>query len=68
MNNFVIIDFFSLSENDVVCVREGYSLQKQIPKHKQERGLEIKSQILYWKSGFGICLVIDLSFIICRIK
>jgi len=48
-----------LSENDVVCVREGYSLQKQIPKHKQERGLEIKSQILYWKSGNEILDKID---------
>eukprot|EP00088_Acartia_fossae_P018320 TRINITY_DN20585_c0_g1_i2.p1 TRINITY_DN20585_c0_g1~~TRINITY_DN20585_c0_g1_i2.p1 ORF type:complete len:274 (+),score=36.21 TRINITY_DN20585_c0_g1_i2:67-822(+) len=40
-----------LANDDLVCVREGYSLQKQIPKHKEERGLQIKSEILYWKSG-----------------
>jgi len=43
-----------LSEKDLVCVREGYSLQKQIPKHKEQKGLEIKSEIQYWKSGHQI--------------
>ena len=37
-----IIEYFRLASDDLVCVREGYSLQKQIPKHKEERGLQIK--------------------------
>ena len=38
----IYFDWFRLSEKDLVCVREGYSLQKQIPKHKEQKGLEIK--------------------------
>jgi len=40
-----------LKENDLMCVRKGYSLEKKIPKMKEKRGLEIKSEILYWTSG-----------------
>jgi len=48
-----------LSENDLTCVREGYSLQKQIPKHKETKGLQIKSEIQYWKSGHQILTRIE---------
>lgn len=48
-----------LSEKDLVCVREGYSLQKKIPQHKEQKGLEIKGEIQYWKSGDQILARIE---------
>jgi len=42
-----------LSPADFVFVREGFSLQKKIPKMK-DKGLEIKCQIEYWSTAHQI--------------
>jgi len=39
-----------LSSSDLVCVREGFSLEKYIPQ-MLEKGHEIKAEILGWKSA-----------------
>ena len=39
-----------LSDNDLVCVREGFSLEKYIPKMEKE-GYQIKAEILLWNDA-----------------
>jgi len=40
-----------LGEKDLMCVREGYSLHKSLPKLTADKGLEFKCETLFWKSG-----------------
>ena len=39
-----------LGEGDLVCVREGFSLQKYIPK-MEEKGHRIKAEVLLWSDA-----------------
>ena len=36
-----------LSETDLVCVRQGYSLEKYIPQ-MEEKGFKVKAEMLLW--------------------
>ena len=48
-----------LSENDLAFVRKGFALEAKIPKMKETKGLEVKSQVHLWEDSNDIMTVIN---------